>query len=389
MNMSEPIDFASFADICAPAPPAEFIGLLTESGFSPQAYLAHYADLTAAKFSDTMALRHFFEHGLRERRTVPMTIGQRALLDLVRLPMHDAAFKAELSGYLCGQLFAGVDHPFGPAIADRWSTIQVLRQFGARPFFIAGDSHSNQFRQAARRDGTWLLPIHLLCTGGSAAGLANPASRSSYGAHLRQAVQTIQSLAGAGVLPFLLQFGQVDIEFVHHFQRVRDKEPTLDLDAYAAFCDRTADRYVAFVADMFAPVSRRSVSIVSICPPVVSDAAWQAGYENGDVVRRETDLSPHDLSAGIRGLQIANLRQRTDIHARFNARLRVACEQHGFGYVDSFTPFLGQDGLTDPRYISPDMGGADHHLDLRTVTGAVETLIWQCIDAAAPQKRPV
>jgi hypothetical protein len=387
--MSEPIDFPTFAPTCAPTPPAEFIRLLIETGFSPQAYRAHYADLAAANFNPTQALGHFFSYGLQERRTLPMAIDRRALLDLVRLPMHDTAFKARLFGWLCGNLFTGVDHPFGPAIADRWHTIRELQQFGARPFFIAGDSHSNQFRQPASRDGTWAVPIHLLCTAGSAAGLANPASRSGYGMHLRQVVQAIQSLPGADVIPFLLQFGQVDIEFVHHFQRVRDNMPALDLDAYAAFCDRTADRYMAFVADLFTPANRRSVSIVSICPPVLSDAAWRGGYTNGDIVWRETDLPLHDLSAGIRGLQIADLRQRTAIHARFNARLRAACEHHGFGYVDSFTPFLGQDGLADPRYISPENAGADHHLDLRTITEVVETLIWQCIDAAALQKRSV
>jgi hypothetical protein len=385
--MSEPIDFVTFAPICAPAPPDEFIRLLIETGFSPQAYLTHYADVAAIKFDATQALAHFLLHGLQERRTLPMTIDRRALLDLVRLPVYDTKFKARLFGWLCGDLFAGVDNPFGPAIADRWHTIREMQQFGARPFFIAGDSHSNQFRQAASRDGTWAVPIHLLCTAGSAAGLANPASRSGYGTHLRQAVQTIQSLPGADAIPFLLQFGQVDIEFVHHFQRVRDNQPELDLDAYAAFCDRTADRYIAFVADVFTPGNRRSVSIVSICPPVLSDAAWRGGYANGDIVRREADLALHDLSAGIRGLQIANLRQRTDIHARFNARLQAACERHGFGYVDSFTPFLGQDGLTDPRYVSPKEAGAEHHLDSRTVIDVVESLIWQCIDTTALQKR--
>jgi hypothetical protein len=74
------------------------------------------------------------------------------------------------------------------------------------------------------------------------------------------------------------------------------------------------------------------------------------------------------------------------IHSHFNARLRAACERYGFQYADSFTPFLGQDGLTDPRYISAREGGAEHHLDMRTVTDIVEALIWQCIDAVASKQ---
>ena len=177
---------------------------------------------------------------------------------------------------------------------------------------------------------------------------------------LRQAVDAIEAMPGAGAVPFLLQFGQVDIEFVHHFQRVRDGQRSLDLPAYAAFCDQVLDRYMAFVTGLFRSADRAHVFLVSVFPPVLSDAAWRGGYANGDIVRRESDAAIDTLSEGIRGLEIADLGQRTAIHAQFNDRLRDACRRFGFGFVDAFTPFLGADGLVDVPLCQPGTrrGGA-------------------------------
>jgi len=381
--MTATIDPSAFASECAPVPAADFISLLLATGFSAEAYRDAYGDLAPLHWNATQALGHFLRHGLDERRDAPLTLDRRALVALARLKLRNTGFKAKLLTCLSQHLFDDVAHPYGPAIAKRWPVIRALAGDGARPYFIAGDSHSNQYHLTGARDDTWLLPIHLLCTAGSARGLANPASRSGYGGHLRQAVRIIETLPGSDEMPFFLQFGQVDIEFVYHFRRAMDGQRALDLDDYRAFCDATLERYIAFVTELFVPRKRLCVFLVAVFPPALSDAAWHGSYVNDDIAQRES-IPPAELSAAIRELDIADLRQRTAMHAYYNAGLRTACRRHGFRFVDGFTPFLGADGLVDPRYVIPEANGAEHHLDSRATYDALAAMIWLCIDAIGP-----
>lgn len=275
--MTRTIDPAVFASLCAPVPALDFIHLLQRTGFSAEAYRDAYGDLAALNWSTTQALSHFFLHGLDEQRIAPLALDHDALITLARLPLRDANFKAKLLGSLAGHLFDNVHHPYGLPIEQRWPIIRALARAGACPYFIAGDSHSHQYALMGTRNAAWMLPIHLLCTGGSAAGLGNPASRSGYGNLLRHAVHVIQTLPGADEVPFLLQFGQVDIEFVYHFQRVREARHRLSLDHYRAFCDTTLKQYIQFVTTLFGSPPRPSVALVSLFPPALSDAAWQQG----------------------------------------------------------------------------------------------------------------
>jgi hypothetical protein len=382
--MNDSLDTPAFARICAPVPPHDFIDLLYWTGFSIHAYRNHYADLAALDQGPTSILGHFFNYGLDERRCPPMTLHRDALVPLARLPIADTRFRAKLLTVLGGRLFADLAHPYGPAITERWPAVRDLRGQGARPYFIAGDSHSHQFNLTGSRADEWLLPIHLLCTGGSAAGLGNPTSRSGYGTHLREAIRAIDALPGADELPVILQFGQVDIEFVHHFRRVRDNKRALDLHDYRAFCDDMLERYIRFVADVFDLSRRPRVLLASVFPPALSDAAWQQGYVNEDISRRESDESVQALSAGIRLLEIANFRQRTEIHLYFNAELKAACARNGFGFIDAATPFLGADGLLNPAYSASEVHGFEHHLDGRFTYPGMVDLIWRCLDATRP-----
>jgi hypothetical protein len=382
--MSDSIDAAAFASLCAPVPAADFISLLLQTGFSAEAYRNAYGDLTPLHWNATQALAHFLHHGLDERRDAPLMLNRQALVALSRLQPHVTGLKAKLLTCLARHLFDNTAHPYGPAIAERWPDILALAHEGARPYFVAGDSHSNQYALTGARGAGWLLPVHLLCTAGSARGLANPASRSGYGNHLRQAVEQTAALRGGGELPFLLQFGQVDIEFVYHFRRVMDGHRTLDLDDYRTFCDMTLERYIAFLTGLFSPSQRLNVFLVSVFPPALSDAAWRAGYVNDDIAQHEQTVPPADLAAGIRCLDIADLRQRTEMHTHFNTGLRAACRRLGFRFIDGFTPFLGADGLVDPRYVIPERGGVEHHLDSRATYAVLAGMIWTCIDALGP-----
>ncbi len=380
--MNRAIDIDVFADLCAPVPANEFIGHLLRTGFSPEGYRDAFPDLAVLRFNPTDALAHFFRYGLHERRVAPLNLDRSALVALSRLPLRDTGFKAALLASLAGHLFDNVAHPFATPITERWPAIQELTRAGAIPYFVAGDSHSHQFALTGARDPDWLLPIHMLCTGGSASGLANQRSRSGYGSLLRQAVAVIETLPNAQTVPFLLQFGQVDIEFVYHFQRVRDGRRRLDLDDYRAFCDRTLQRYIRFLSGLFDAPRRAHVYLVSVFPPALSDAAWAEGYLNGDIAHRESVKDLETLAAGIRGLQIADLRQRTDIHAYFNARLADACNRLGFGFIDGSTRLLGPDGLADQAFLIELSGGANHHLNYMTTYNTNVELLWEVFSAA-------
>jgi hypothetical protein len=382
--MDSSLDTSVFAAVCAPVSPRDFVDLLRRTGFSAEAYRDYYDDFAALNWGPTQALGHFFNYGLDERRGVPMTLDRDAFVALARLPIADIGFKAKLLAGLAHYLFDDLGHPYGPAIVERWPVVRDLASQGARPYFITGDSHSNHLNLTGARGGEWLLPIHLLCTAGSAAGLGNPASRSGYGPLLRDAVGVIGTLPGGIEIPFLFQFGQVDIEFVYHFRRVRNGRWILDLDDYRAFCDDALTRYIGFVANAFDTSRRKQVFLASVFPPALSDAAWKQGYVNDDIARRETEESVQALSIGIRKLEIADFRHRTEIHLYFNARLKAACERLGFGFLDVATGFLGTDGLLDPLYISPETRGFEHHLDARQTCRALVQPIWRALDATGP-----
>ena len=181
------IDASVFAGVCEPAPAAEFIDLLLRTGFSPSAYRDRFGDLAARGFDPTQALAHFFKNGLRERRSVPMILDHRALLALARLPISNRWLRVHLLASLGGHLFDPKDTKSGAYIAERWPAVRALREAGARPYFIAGDSHAGWFVHGTGRDDAWLLPIHIPCSAGSARGLANPESVSGLADVLSQA----------------------------------------------------------------------------------------------------------------------------------------------------------------------------------------------------------
>jgi hypothetical protein len=170
---------------------------------------------------------------------------------------------------------------------------------------------------------------------------------------------------------------------VHHFRRVRDNATDLDLYGYRRFCDSTVRRYLDFMAGLFEARRQGRVCLVSVFPPALSDRAWAEGYVNEDISRRESGDPLRAVSEGIRGLRIADLRQRTAIRLHFNDRLRAEALRLGFGFADAATPFLGKDGLADPRFLVPEANGNEHHLDSRRTYDAAAELVWRCLDAAA------
>jgi hypothetical protein len=63
----------------APVPAADFIPLLLQTGFSPEAYRDRYVDLSRANWNAAEALSNFLLYGPHERRVAPMTLNCQAL----------------------------------------------------------------------------------------------------------------------------------------------------------------------------------------------------------------------------------------------------------------------------------------------------------------------
>jgi hypothetical protein len=377
MRMETSASLDAFGAFSAPVPGHVFVQHLFRAGFSPEAYGAHFRDVSAVMSAPQDFLSHFLRHGLPERRLAPMAIDIGHFEALARLPIADTTFRASLLSNLATNISEGLRHPYGPDIAQRWPCLRRLRALGARPFLVVGDSHAHQFVIPGVQESGWLLPIRVSCEAGSAAGLGNPASRTGYGNALQTLMRDLEPLPDFDRLPVLVQFGQVDIEFVYHFRRIRDGRITYDPQHYRRFCDEVLEAYLRFLVSLFPPVRRSQVVLVSIFPPAVSDAAWKAGWFNDQIAARETNLSLEGIARGIRMLEVADLRERTRVHLHFNHLLRLRCGHHGFRFMDAATPLLGADELLDPRYVSPETAGFDHHINGRTAFARLLPLLFE------------
>ena len=235
--------------------------------------------------------------------------------------------------------------------------LDVLRRVGA-PYLVIGDSHSlcscivgGSVRHPA-------IPIHILCTAGSAAGLDNPSSRSGYGSELSCLAAALRELGG-GTPPILLQFGQVDIEFVSVYQRISRAESVFDRPRFDAFCDRTVEAYGSFLSEAFHGVG--TPHVLSIFPPALADEAWAEGYNNAHVSRLEARCDADEMTAMIRAINIPTLAERTVLHRRFNERLAAMCRERSLIFEDLYDSFIGPGGTIATRF-NRSSRGRDHHI---------------------------
>jgi hypothetical protein len=245
---------------------------------------------------------------------------------------------------------------------------------------VAGDSHSRMLVRRGRRGGDWLLPIWNLETGASARGLARAEARSGAGGRTRDFLRRLLAVDG---LPVLTMFGQVDIEFVHTFKRLASGERRFFPERFDAFADETVAAYVGFLVEAVEPAFRGRVQVCPVFPPALSDAAWRRGYLNAHLVALHGEGTREEMVAGLEGLEIPDLIQRTGLHARFNARLARAAGAEGFSCPDFFNAFVGRDGAAHPAFLGAARG-ADHHLDFAATHAPVLESLWRIVDESGP-----
>ena len=260
-----------------------------------------------------------------------------------------------------------------------WSlALQALGRVGA-PYLVVGDSHSLCSCSVGGSKRRPTIPIHVLCTAGSAAGLANLASRSGYSLELSGLASALQLCNGDSKVPILFQFGQVDVEFVSVYQRVARSETIFDRGRFEAFCEKAADAYTSFLAATFSKAG--TLYVLSIFPPALADEAWAEGYNNAHVTLLESDEHAEEIAARIRLLAIPNLAERTALHRHFNARLAALCGARHLTFVDLFDRFIGPDGTIAARF-HRFSGGRDHHINTTAARRVIRPVVERIAERA-------
>lgn len=333
--------------------------LVTGAGFSPDAYRAQSPALGAAVPDARTAVLHLLSFCGDEQVTYPLRLDPTGLDTLTRSRLWHRRGRARLAASLVNAHLA--QRPDVVADPDFWAEILPALARVGRPYLLVGDSHSRLYRRVGLQRSGPILPIHVLCTAGSAAGLDNPASRSGYGARLARLADALARVPAARGLPILFQFGQVDIEFVAAFRRIANGEHAFDETGFETFCDRTAAAYGAFLVRWFSGLG--PVHVLSVFPPALSDESWADGYCNAHVLALEDAAGDRTATAAaVAALEVPSLAERTRLHRAFNDRLSALCAREGFGFVALFDALLGPDGTVAPRFIA-GAGGRDHHLD--------------------------
>jgi hypothetical protein len=336
-----------------PDPDEEIVEALLALGFDGEGYRTDYPGI-GAHASDRDCARHFHKTGrgdwLRIRFTRPFAEAQAKIVTLAL----DDAQKDRLRIDLAASLLWQADISGAGAITE-----DLLRANPAyRPLAIISDSHGQLYlTEEMIWAGGW-VPVPMLCTGCSARGLGNPDSRAQAGPRIREHLHRLASSPGAAVA--LLKFGQVDLEFVYDYRRVRDGRRAFDLADAEAFARDSARRYLRFLRELQDETPIRLI-VTAALPPALNDAALREGYMNAHIVQLYATLPADALREELQKLDMPDWRTRTGLAAVFNAELAAGCEAAGLVFYDDFNQLLGPDGL-----IAPDLlvwhGGTDHHI---------------------------
>jgi hypothetical protein len=348
-----------------PDPAARVAAALVSLGFDGEAYLTEYPTLGALSVEGCAAHYHGRGRIDRLRATFSLPFGEAvarldgldlstAERDLLRLDLAAAVlWRTDIWG------------------RDAERTADLLAPSPAyRPLAVISDSHGMLYLSEDVLLGGRLLPVPLLCTGASARGLGNPASRVQAGALMRAHLKTVERQLGEdrlGEALVLLKFGQVDLEFVYDYRRVRDGRRAFDLADAEAFARDSARRYAAFVRDLASETPLKLV-VTAALPPALNDAALREGYMNAHIVEMHAEIGPEALRDELQKLEMPDWRVRTDLARTYNRELAAACAEYGLIFFDDFTPLIGPDGLIDPELLIWH-GGTDHHLCATSVAG--------------------
>jgi len=313
--------------------------------------------------------RHYLAFGMKEGRILQFEVALPELLERLEAEkVSPLDCKTILSSYAQGCILKefgylkfhdqGVAEPY--ADVSHMTGSRGLDRFGIHHQHVIGDSHSAAYCHVSYPIRHRLWTSWLLCTGGSARGLANDNSKLGYRQTILAHLDRIAATSNAS-RKVLFCFGQVDIEFVYYNRWLSDDMPNscFNFIDCNAFIQDTVRRYVSFLREV--ADKGISVSALGILPPCI-----EAPYLKR-LLTAYAQLRPlHDRARGalLRNIGLANvpdLRTRTFIHHLFNEELAREARKHGIGFHSVFDKLLGEDGVVKLDYLSA-LGLGDHHL---------------------------
>lgn len=342
--------------VVPPTVPSErdaLIDFLRINRFDGAAYVRYYSDLAA--LDADAALRHFADHGFAEGRHAVLGL-PLAQMQALRLTQWTEGWQADIARRATGAALWSHD----PSGIDLMRFADLLAPSPDHvPAIMIGDSHTAFLTQAPAMLSSGLLPVPMICSGGSARGLHNPNSRAQFRTYI------LNRLSRLGLMilhrPVVLKFGQVDVEFLFDLKRVRDGDIDYAPAAMRQFIDETVDRYASFIADCRTVCSGRLI-VMAIFPPTLGDATVRAGYVNAHIAFLNQEDDVDQLRAALGALDHPDLAERTMLARYWNARLAEACERMAIPFVEEFDALLGEDGVVHAELADPQ----DHHLQLQS-----------------------
>lgn len=357
--------------------PDALIGIVAALGFSAGEYLRSNPDLADAGLDEAGATFHYLSCGApaeQRRFDVSAGAGDRSWIAALEVfPLDSAASRMLLVNLMLNRIWSDRS-PLDARQGVGRDFLAACRLKGIRPVLMIGDSHCQAYLVPQEIGGIVHIPLPMVCHGGSAAGLANPDSRSGFGASITRFFDVHGGLIKDFEVPCFFKFGQVDAEFVWIFRRAQRDETRWSMAEFEAFAGNAVSRYMEFLERLsMAHALVEQVRVLSIFPPTLSDASWHKGYVNARIGRLESDMAEDVLSARVRRLSIPTQRERTRLHALWNALVMTECARRGLLYVDDFQMLLDQRGLVRSAFVAGH-DGADHHLAVALMGGVARNV---------------
>ncbi|GFE77669.1 hypothetical protein [Novosphingobium sp. TCA1] len=342
--------------IISPCPLDKLISAVRACGFDPAEYINSVNDMK--NFNEDQATYHFILQGFRENRDFPMGRPMQGISELLNLSIENTGYQKLLaSGVMVRQ--------FQTAAKSNWDhLIELIKEIKSAnfvPYIVIGDSHSELYSRFIDVDGRIFVPVNLVCSGATALGLGREDTRSGFGRRIYEWLKKLQS-ENIAIPEIFFKFGQVDVEFTSTFKRIKLDGNLFSLPDFVDFVDLSISSYEKFLREI-SYIGR--LSVCSIFPPTLTDAAWNEGYVNANIAFAETGVSPESISKQVRNLEIPSMRSRTEMHALYNHKLKKMSEHLRLNFIDDFSPLVGNQGVVAEEFVpghpGNDLSGVSAH----------------------------
>ncbi len=341
----------------------DFGHILQRAGFDVVAYVDRNEDLSILVGDKIAAVRHYYTWGVNELRVAPF----QAPLAVLNRIIKDAPISQSLKQKLSQSAALSRAHKDTVYERDELQLRDLLSPSDHYvPLLVFGDSHAAYYHNHAPMVDAGWLPVPYICLAGSARGLINAESRSGYGRLISAFINKNYDVIEASRAAVVFKFGQVDLEFVFNFTRMKLGSPDFDYLEFHRFMLETCEHYFSYLKCVkgLMPLGTPFV-VASAFPPVLSDVHLRAGYTkvHADVAFANLSSDVMDrLMLVISEYEMPTLRLRTYLHHLFNSELAARASASGWIYQDEFTGFLDATGVVAAPYVEITQG-SDHHLD--------------------------